>query len=186
MEADLDFDFDITGFTIAEVDQLVEGLAPEEPGNPDDDRLPDPASVPSRCQLGDLWRLGPHRLVCGDARDAELVAALMDGEKAEMAFTDPPYNVAIEGNVSGLGKIRHAEFAMASGEMTPDEFTLLVGVLRHLGCQHGRRLDPLRLHGLAAHGRDAGGGKRELQGAQEPNRMGKGQRRDGSILSLTP
>ena len=46
----------------------------------------------------------------------------MDGEKAEMVFTDPPYNVAIEGNVSGLGKIRHREFAMASGEMTRDQF----------------------------------------------------------------
>ncbi len=52
-----------------------------------------------------------------------MVAALMDGEKAEMVFTDPPYNVAIEGNVSGLGKIRHREFAMASGEMTQAEFT---------------------------------------------------------------
>jgi DNA modification methylase len=47
----------------------------------------------------------------------------MDGEKAEMVFTDPPYNVAIEGNVSGLGKIRHREFAMASGEMTREQFT---------------------------------------------------------------
>ena len=51
-----------------------------------------------------------------------MVATLMDGEKAEMVFTDPPYNVAIEGNVSGLGKVRHREFAMASGEMTRDEF----------------------------------------------------------------
>ena len=64
------------------------------------------------------WRLGSHRLVCGDALDPAVVAALMDGEKAEMVFTDPPYNVSIEGNVSGLGKVRHREFAMASGELS--------------------------------------------------------------------
>lgn len=119
----MDADIGVIGFTIAEVDQLVEGLAPEEPGNPDDDCLPDPRSVPPRCRLGDIWRLGAHRLICGDALDPQIVTALMDGEKAEMVFTDPPYNVAIEGNVSGLGAIRHREFAMASGEMTPDEFT---------------------------------------------------------------
>ena len=119
MEAEIGFDIGVTGFTIAEVDQLMEGLAPEEPGDPADDRLPDPAALPSRCRPGDLWRLGPHRLICGDSLDPLVVAALMDSERAEMVFTDPPYNVAIEGNVSGLGKVRHGEFAMASGEMTP-------------------------------------------------------------------
>ncbi len=123
MEADIEFDVSITGFSIAEVDQLVEGLAPEEAGDPADERLPDLSDVPSRCRLGDIWRLGPHRLACGDSLDPGVVAALMDGEKAEMVFTDPPYNVAIEGNVSGLGKIRHREFMMASGEMTRDQFT---------------------------------------------------------------
>ena len=123
MEADIDFDVGITGFSIAEIDGLVEGLAPEEAGDPADDRLPDPESVPRRCREGDIWGLGPHRLICGDALNSGMVAALMDGEKAEMVFTDPPYNVAIEGNVSGLGKVRHREFAMASGEMTQAEFT---------------------------------------------------------------
>ena len=122
MAADIDFGIDVTGFSIAEVDQLIEGLAPEEPDDPADDWFPDPAQVLTHCQPGDIWRLGPHRLVCGDALDPAMVAALMDGEKAEMVFTDPPYNVAIEGNVSGLGRIRHREFAMASGEMTCDEF----------------------------------------------------------------
>jgi DNA modification methylase len=123
MELEIDFDIGVTGFSIAEIDGLMEGLAPEETGNPADDRLPDPDSVPSRCRPGDIWRLGPHRLICGDALNSAVVAALMDGERAEMVFTDPPYNVAIEGNVSGLGKIRHCEFAMASGEMTQIEFT---------------------------------------------------------------
>ena len=123
MEADVDFGVDITGFSIAEVDQLIEGLTPSEPGDPADDRLPEPEVVPSRCQPGDLWQLGPHRLICGDALDPRIVADLLDSEKAELVFTDPPYNVAIDGNVSGLGKIRHREFAMASGEMTRAEFT---------------------------------------------------------------
>jgi DNA modification methylase len=123
MEADVDFGVDITGFSIAEVDQLIEGLTPSEPGDPADDRLPEPEAVPSRCQPGDLWQLGPHRLICGDALDPRIVADLLDSEKAEMVFTDPPYNVAIDGNVSGLGKVRHREFAMASGEMTRAEFT---------------------------------------------------------------
>ncbi len=123
MSADIEFDVGLTGFSIAEVDQLIEGIAPTEPGDPGDDLAPEPDFAPARCKVGDIWRLGPHRLICGDALDAEVVAQLMDGEKAEMIFTDPPYNVAIEGNVSGLGKVRHREFAMASGEMTRSEFT---------------------------------------------------------------
>ena len=123
MEADIGFDIGITGFSIAEVDSLIDGLAPEEAGDPADDQLPDPESVASRCRAGDIWRLGPHRLICGDALNPDVVDALMEGEKAEMVFTDPPYNVAIEGHVSGLGKVHHREFAMASGEMTQAEFT---------------------------------------------------------------
>lgn len=122
MAADIDFDLGIIGFSIAEVDQLIEGLTPEEPGDPAEDLLPDEKAVATRCKPGDVWRLGPHRLVCGDALDPATVAALMDGEKAQMAFTDPPYNVPIDGHVSGHGRTRHREFAMASGEMTKPEF----------------------------------------------------------------
>ncbi len=119
---DLEFDIGVTGFSIAEIDGLVEGLAPEEPGDPDDDILPG-GGGPPRCRLGDLWQLGPHRLICGNALESDTVAALMDGTRAQMVFTDPPYNVPIEGNVGGLGSIKHREFAMASGEMTRPEFT---------------------------------------------------------------
>lgn len=121
-EADIDFDVGVIGFSITEIDQLVEGLVREEVGDPADDRLPDPHDVRPRSRHGDLWRLGQHLLVCGDALDPVVVGGLMGGEKAEMVFTDPPYNVVIEGNVSELGKIRHREFAMASGEMTPNQF----------------------------------------------------------------
>ncbi len=121
MATDLDFDVGLTGFSIAETDNLIEGLAPEEPGDPEDDRMP--ADGPSLCRPGDLWALGPHRLICGDALQADTVAALMNGEQAQMVFTDPPYNVPIQGHVGGSGAIKHREFAMASGEMSPVQFT---------------------------------------------------------------
>jgi DNA modification methylase len=123
MAVNLGFDVGITGFSIAEVDRLIDGLAPVEDGDPALDALPDPAHVPLRCRPGDVWQLGAHRLICGDARDRQTVHDLMDGELAEMAFTDPPYNVPIEGNVGGLGKVRHRDFVMASGEMDRKQFT---------------------------------------------------------------
>lgn len=73
--------------------------------------------------MGDIWEIGLHRLICGDALDPEAYTQLLAGESAQMAFTDPPYNVPINGHVSGLGKIRHREFAMASGEMDEATFT---------------------------------------------------------------
>jgi len=117
-----EINLDVTGFSIAEVDGLIEGLAPQEAGDPADDRLPDPEAVPARCRVGDVWALGPHRLVCGDALDPAVVATLMEGEPAQMVFCDPPYNVPIDGHVGGSGTIRHREFAMASGEMSSAEF----------------------------------------------------------------
>ncbi|MGA7760182.1 MAG: hypothetical protein WCA59_00455, partial [Candidatus Binataceae bacterium] len=72
--------------------------------------------------LGDLWKLGSDLVSCRNALDAAVFRTLLGKQKAAMAFIDPPYNVAIEGNVSGLGKIHHQEFAMAHGEMSDDEF----------------------------------------------------------------
>ena len=121
LAVDLDFDIGLTGFTVAEIDSLVDGLEPEEPGDPEEDRLPEDDGE-ARCRPGDIWQLGPHRLICGSSLDERTVVALMAGEKARMVFTDPPYNVPIDGHVGGSGKVRHREFAMASGEMTKAEF----------------------------------------------------------------
>jgi DNA modification methylase len=118
---DIDFDIGLTGFSIPEIDSLIDGLNPEEPGDPADEDLP--ADGPPLSRPGDIWQLGPHRLACGNALDRAVVAGLMNGETAEMVFTDPPYNVPIDGHAGGLGSIRHREFAMAAGEMTPPEFT---------------------------------------------------------------
>ena len=119
---DLDFDIGLTGFTIAEIDDIIEGYAPEEAGDPADDILPEPDHINPLCRPGDIWQLGPHRLICGDARDPATVNALMNGAYAQMVLTDPPYNVKIDGHVGGSGKIKHREFAMASGEMSMPEF----------------------------------------------------------------
>ena len=73
-------------------------------------------------QLGDMWVLGRHRLLCGDTRNRDDMGKLMAGEHADLVFTDPPYNVAIDGNVCGLGSVKHREFAFASGEMSRTQF----------------------------------------------------------------
>jgi hypothetical protein len=70
-------------------------------------------------QVGDLFLLGPHRLICGDATDPALVKQLMRIDVARMVFTDEPFNVAIGGHVTGGD---HREFVMASGEMTDAQF----------------------------------------------------------------
>jgi DNA modification methylase len=121
LAVDLDFDIGLTGFTIAKIDSLVEGLEPQEPGDPEEERLPEDDGQP-RCRPGDIWQLGAHRLACGSSLDERVVADLMAGETARMVFTDPPYNVPINGHVGGSGKVKHREFAMAAGEMTKDEF----------------------------------------------------------------
>lgn len=120
---EVDFNVELTGFSITEIDSLVEGLIPEEPGDPDDDIVPDMEGGTSRCRMGDIWQLGPHRLVCGSALDKDVVASLMNGELAQMVFADPPYNVRIDGHVGNSGAVKHREFAMASGEMSVAEFT---------------------------------------------------------------
>jgi DNA modification methylase len=123
LKIDLDFDIGVTGFSIPEIDSLIDGLVPEEPGDPEDDRVPDHSDVDGICRNGDIWQLGRHRLICGDARDPVTIGTLLDGELAQMVFTDPPYNVPIDGHVGGSGSIKHREFAMASGEMSADQFT---------------------------------------------------------------
>ncbi len=117
---DIDFDVTVTGFEMAEIDLLLGELKPKTDVA---DVLPPPRSGPAVTRPGDLWQIGPHRLICGDATDLETSARLLDGERAQMIFTDPPYNVKIDGHVSGLGAVKHREFAFASGEMSQAEFT---------------------------------------------------------------
>jgi DNA modification methylase len=130
---DLEFDATLTGFSLAEIDLTLDQAREASPATPDSpaDRIPAPPATPVS-RPGDLWRLGRHRLLCGDARLAEDVTRLMGEDRAELIFTDPPYNVAVDGHVCGLGSVRHREFAFASGEMSQAEFTaFLTGTLAH-------------------------------------------------------
>lgn len=120
-EIDLDFGIEITGFSVAEIDAIIEAPDPEEEGDPREDVLPKRTS--SRVRAGDVWQLGSHRLICGNSIDPETTDRLMEGQNATMVFTDPPYNVPVDGHVGGKGKIKHREFVMATGEMSQVEFT---------------------------------------------------------------
>ena len=128
IELDIDFDVTITGFEMPEIDILIGDLDADEEADPADE-APKIADGPPVTRAGDIWCIGKHRLIRGDATDPEAYARLLDGAEAQMIFTDPPYNVPIEGHVSGLGKVKHREFAMASGEMTEAEFTAFLATV---------------------------------------------------------
>lgn len=156
----IDFDVTITGFATPEID-LILSEASDDPAQDREEDVPaiDP-SVPAITASGDLWLLGSHRLLCGDARDPEVWARLMDGARAQMVFTDPPYNVKISGHVSGLGQTKHREFAMASGEMSETEFAgFLEAVTRNMeavsadGALHYICMDWAHLHELLTAGK---------------------------------
>ena len=133
IDADIGFDIEVTGFEMAEIDLTIESAAGDTSDGPADD-VPDLETVePPVCEPGDLWLLGRHRLLCADATKLASYEELLSGERAQMVFSDPPYNVPIDRHVCGLGSIRHAEFAMASGEMSKTEFTAFLStVLGHM------------------------------------------------------
>jgi DNA modification methylase len=133
---DPEFDIDILGFDTHEIDGLIEGLGPQEPGDPKDERLPDTSKGSPVAQPGDLWLLGRHRLICANALEQATYDILLAGELAQMVFTDAPYNVPIGGHVGGLGAIQHPEFLMASGEMSEQEFTDFLSTVTRLLARH--------------------------------------------------
>lgn len=111
-------DISVTGFAAVEIDQLAVDF--DEDAR--EDKL-DPAWADAEVvsKAGDLWQLGSHRLLCGDARNTDDLARLMDGSRASMAFLDPPYNVRVR-DIVGRGRVQHPEFVMASGELSSDGF----------------------------------------------------------------
>lgn len=122
---ELDFDTTLIGFEAFEIDGILCDArdASTESSAPEDDH-PEPHEPGTAIvQVGNIWTLGRHRLLCGDAKLIADVALLMGSDLAQMAFVDPPYNVRIDGHVSGLGRVRHREFAEASGEMSAAQFT---------------------------------------------------------------
>jgi ParB-like chromosome segregation protein Spo0J len=141
---DLDFSIEATGFSTGEIDLRIESLSAEQEQATDPaDELPQPPDHPAVSAAGDLWTLGRHRVLCGDALDATAYEKLMDARTAQVVFADPPYNVPIHGHVSGNGAIRHREFAMASGEMTAGQFTHF---LASFMCQAARHSENGSVH----------------------------------------
>lgn len=118
-ELTLDFDLELTGFKTAELDGIIAAL--ETNDSDPADESPPPSSLPAVSRLGDLWQLGRHRLLCGSALDKISYERLLGDERVRMVFSDPPFNLAVS-SLCGSGKIQHREFAMASGEMSEEEF----------------------------------------------------------------
>src|SRR5258707_4521658 len=134
-----DFDIEAIGFEPPEIDLRIQSL--DSALEDADDRFELPTG-PAVSRTGDLWLLGSHRLYCGNALDATSYETLSTGEKATAAITDVPYNVRIDGHVSGNGRTKHREFAMASGEMSEAEFTdFLNQTFRRICLLPRRRVD---------------------------------------------
>jgi len=161
----LDFDIEVTGFEMGEIDLRIASLddVPEQDDDPAD-AVPEVSAGPPVSKTGDLWFLGHHHVMCGNALDSEAFAALMGEKPARMVFTDPPYNVAIVGHASGLGAIHHRPFPMGSGEMDQTEFTAFLALAcrnlanfsasgsLHFICMDWRHLDELLTAGAEAYG----------------------------------
>jgi len=148
----LDFDVEVTGFEMGEIDLRIASLE-DEPDPTDDpaDAVPELPARPPISKIGDIWHLGRHRILCGNAREHADLEKLMGQERAALAFTDPPYNVPIDGHASGLGAIHHRPFPMASGR----DGQAGVHCFSPPGLPEPRRIqqgwrDPLHLHGLAS------------------------------------
>src|SRR6266508_3092444 len=121
---DLDFEVELTGFSLAEIDLILEDAQESATTGPVGSEDEPPAlQFRAVTRPGEVLRLGRHRLICGDSRDQAVMDRLMVDERADLVFTDPPYNVPIDGHVTGHGRVRHREFAMAAGEMSSQAFT---------------------------------------------------------------
>jgi DNA modification methylase len=119
MELDAGFDINLTGFDAAELDIRFDAVdSKKEPADPP---TPD-VQASAVTKIGDIWHIGDHRLICGDATLRDTYTALLGRERVAMMIGDAPYNVRINGHVSGKGKNKHREFVAASGEMSDAEF----------------------------------------------------------------
>ena len=154
---DLEFDIEVTGFEMAEIDILLDTEV--KPKQDPADEIFAPSDGPSITKLGDLWQLGQHVLLCADATKQDSYNQLLQKKRIHMVFTDPPYNVRVNGHVCGNGKVKHTEFAMASGEMNNIEFLdFLSASIKHVCavsrdgslhyiCMDWRHIDTLLLAG---------------------------------------
>lgn len=133
---DLDFSLGITGFDMGDIDLILEGK--EAKADPKANNIPFIPDNEVVTREGDIWILGEHRIICGNSLQKETLSPLMEDKKADMVFTDPPYNVKINGHVCGAGNVQHKEFKFASGEMTVEEFTQFLKTSFELLCMFSK------------------------------------------------
>jgi DNA modification methylase len=126
-QTELSFDPRVIGFETVEIDQILSDEPEDDRADPADDIAPLNSQEPAVTKLGDAWICDQHRLVCGDATSKDAYSAVMETDMAEIAFTDPPYNVPNAGHVTARDGVR--EFAMAHGEMTPNQFTDFLSIV---------------------------------------------------------
>ena len=178
----LSFDLELTGFDAVEIDHLFEVDVPKLNIAEDGEQIPAPQKS-AITAIGDIWTCGRHQIGCGDARKQGFIDKVCGGLHASMCFIDPPYNVPIDGFVSGKGRDQHRDFIQGVGEMTADQFTAFLAeslaVLQRSASDGG--LD-LRLHGLAARLRTACRRPPMRSGPLQHVRLGKDQRRNGIAL----
>ena len=120
------FDLDLTGFDADALAELMAGDEPVNDGQTDEDAVPEVGETPVS-RPGDVWQLGPHRLLCGDATVAASYDALLDGEAVDMVFTDPPYNVNYAN--SAKDKLRGKDRAILNDNLGDGFYDFLLAAL---------------------------------------------------------
>jgi DNA modification methylase len=138
-EVKLDFNLEVTGFEIGEINLMIDGLTPARAGEEDPaDPLHEMESAVRVTQAGDLWLLGRNRLVCGDALDEQAYFLLMDGPGAAAVFIDPPSEVKVDAPIGDLGRVKRRRSALASREMGETEFTQFLTIACRLLATNSR------------------------------------------------
>ena len=122
LEINNDFCLDITGFDCPEIDFLLDAEKKDTKNNQKLNAVPYVPENEIISKPGDIWVLGKHKIICGNSLEQKTFETLLGDQKADLIFTDPPYNVKVS-SIGSSGKIKHKEFAMASGEMSEKEFT---------------------------------------------------------------
>lgn len=117
-----DMDLSVTGFDSIELDTMFNADTTKT-ADTKTNAVPYILENEVITRPGDIWQMGPHLIICGNSLDADTFTSLMGNDLADMILQDPPFNVPVNGHVCGAGTVKHKEFAMASGEMSPDEFT---------------------------------------------------------------
>jgi len=126
---DLGFDLGTTGFSLPELDII---MTPRGQAGESDDYIVPPLPKVAVTLPNDLWKLGRHRILCADSTDPISYTIVLNGELVDIVFTDCPWNIPIEGFVSGLGKTKHKDFKMGAGELSAEDFASFCNLFHQL------------------------------------------------------